>query len=620
MTDVLAHRGPDDQGAYTADLHFGPAREVVPGVALGYRRLAIIDRAGGQQPLANEDGSVQLVFNGEIYNYRDLRRRLEGSGHRFRTRTDGETIVHLYEDEGTGAFVHLRGMFALALWDARKRQLVLARDRLGKKPLVYREEPGRLAFASELKALMEIPGAARDIDPAALDEYLTYGYVPHPGSIFRGVRKLPPATVAVWREGRLTVERYWSPDLHREDSRPLAEQAAQLADALREAVRLRLESEVPLGAFLSGGVDSAVVVALMRELSAERVKTFTLGFPFPEYDETAAAAAVAKHLGTEHCELRVEPQAVELLPKLAWHFDEPLADSSAIPTYLVSQLARQHVTVALTGDGGDELFGGYVRHRAALWGARFDRLPRWCRWALTAGPWQSLPGGRLKSRRERLKRFVRGLKLPAGRRYLAWVGLFDEAQRAALYTDDFLAALPESDPFDFLRHGLARADGRDPATAAGLTDLVTYLPCDLLAKVDTASMAVGLECRCPLLDHHVVELAAALPWSAKARGRQRKVILREAFGHLLPAGVWRRRKSGFGVPLDHWFRGELAGLARELLLDASTRAAGYFRPEAIERLLNDHSTGRTDHSNRLWALLFFETWRRQWTQTPVVST
>lgn len=613
MTDALRHRGPDDDGFHTSDLRYDLALEPIPGVALGFRRLSIIDVAGGRQPISNEDGSVWTVFNGEIYNFVDLRRRLEGAGHVFRTVSDTETIVHLYEDEGTDCFRHLRGMFALAIWDANRRRLVLARDRLGKKPLVYRAEPGRLLFASELKCLLQVEGVPRDIDPAALDEYLTYQYVPHPNTIFRGIRKLPPASYAVFENGQLSVQRYWEPDFHRETSRPAADYAEELRESLTTAVRLRLQSEVPLGAFLSGGVDSSIVVALMRQLTDQPVKTFSIGFPVPEYDETGYAREVAAHLGTDHREFRVEPRALEVLPRLVWHYDEPFADSSAIPTWHVSQLTREHVTVALTGDGGDELFAGYPRYRAVRLGDWSDRLPGPFRRLAASRFWQKLPASpRQKSVVRRFKKLAASLGLSRQRRYLEWVAIFNEQARGALYSDEFLARLPDSDPFDFLAEAFARCANRDPVTAASLTDLVTYLPCDLMTKVDIASMAHGLECRMPFLDHHVVEMAAAMPLRLKLCGGRGKRILLETFGGLLPKRVTRRRKMGFGVPLDHWFRHELKDFARDVLLDPATLGRGYFRPEAVKQLVEQHQAGVFDHSYRLWSLLFFELWQREW--------
>jgi asparagine synthase (glutamine-hydrolysing) len=618
MIAVLRHRGPDDQGEYVADIGSPPGGGVAPrtqsaGVALGHRRLAILDIAGGQQPLSNEDGSIWIVFNGEIYNFRALRQRLEGAGHRFRTQSDTETIVHLYEDKGPDCLGCLNGMFALALWDARQRQLLLARDRLGKKPLVYRVEPGRLLFASELKSLLAVPGMTREISPQAIDAYLTYQYVPHPQTIFCGICKLPPGHYAIYREGRLHVRRYWQPDFNREEDLPAREYAGRLRGLLRSSVELRLQSEAPLGAFLSGGVDSSIVVGLMRELTDAPVRTFSIGFSVPEYDETRYARLVARRFQTLHEEFRVEPHAMEILPRLVWHYDEPFADASAVPTWYVAQLTRQHVTVALTGDGGDELFAGYPRYLAVWLAAWFDRLPAWMRRLAAARIWQRVPASpRQKSLVRRWKRFVEVLGQSPQQRYLDWIAIFKEAQRAALYSDDFLASLPESDPREFLTDAFAASRRRDPVTAASLADLTTYLPCDLMTKVDIASMAHGLECRQPFLDYRVVELAAAMPVGLKFHGGRGKRILREAFADLLPGPIRRRRKMGFGVPLDHWFRNELRDYAREVLFDSRALGRGYFRAEAVRRLWDDHQQGRFDHSARLWALFVLELWHRQW--------
>jgi asparagine synthase (glutamine-hydrolysing) len=620
LTEVLRHRGPDDSGSYASPLLSQTARGVVPGVAFGHRRLSIIDVACGHQPLSNEDGTVWIVFNGEIYNHRALRQRLEGAGHRFRTHSDTEAIVHLYEDEGLDCFAHLNGMFALAIWDSPRRRLVIARDRLGKKPLYYRREPGRLLFASELKSLLEVPGIERQLDPQALDDYLTLQYVPHPRTIFRGFSKLPPAHYGVFCEDRFSTHGYWNVDLDREVDRPLADYADELRALLTSAVELRLESDVPLGAFLSGGVDSSLVVGLMQKLVREPVKTFSIGFAHRDFNESAFAREVATRLGTDHREFRVEPQAIEVLEKLAWHYDEPFADSSAIPTYYVAKLSREHVTVALTGDGGDELFAGYDRYRAVRLAAWFDRLPRGLRTAFD-NPLLRRQGGRGRQRSllRRLGRFAEALNYPPQRRYLEWVSMFNEARRAELYRDDFLAQLPDSDPYQFLAEAFARVPHRDIVTAAGLVDLVTYLPCDLMTKVDIASMANGLECRAPFLDYRVVELAAQMPLASKLHGRQTKYILRQAFADLLPAAATDRPKMGFGVPLAQWFRGELKDYARQVLLDPSACWRDYFRPETVERLLAEHQQAAFDHGYRLWGLLFFEVWHRTWLARPTAA-
>lgn len=621
MTDTLTHRGPDGRGEFLQEFHTREAYANVPGIALGHRRLSIIDLAGGAQPMGTSDGEIQLVFNGEIYNYQQLRHRLEGRGHKLQTQSDTETILLLYRDEGLAAFEHLNGMFALAIWDASHRQLVLARDRLGKKPLVYRHEAGRLMFASELKSLLTIEGVPREVDPSAVDEFLTYQYVPQPRTILKGFSKLPPGSYAVWKDDRLQIERFWKPDfastlsskIEGKSGQPITEQEAveKLRELLPSAVQLRMQSDVPLGAFLSGGIDSSLIVALMQQHSASPIKTFNIGFPMKEFDEREPAALVAKHLGTEHHFLEVTPQAAELLPSLAEHYDEPFADSSAIPTWYVSQMTKQHVTVALSGDGGDELFAGYSRYRAVKLAGTIDRLGP-IKSLLASKLWQRLPSsGRQKSRIRQWKRFTESLALSPARRYLDWISIFGESRRAALYHDDFLARLSR-DPADHLLAAWNQSKGRDDVTAASLADLVTYLPGDLMTKVDIASMAHGLEVRAPLLDVRVVELAAGLPLRLKLRGRSTKVLLRKAFGKLLPDAIWKRKKMGFGVPLDSWFRQELKPLTHDLLTTPSTKISAWIRPEAIAKLLHEHEAKVFDHSARIWALVALEMWCRRW--------
>ena len=601
MIDVLAHRGPDGEGKYCE------------GAALGHRRLAIIDLAGGRQPMSNEDGTVWVVLNGEIYNFRQLREQLEAAGHRFRTQSDTEVIVHLYEDEGPELVSRLSGMFAFAVWDTRRRQLLLARDRLGQKPLVYRHEPGRLLFASELKSILQAPDVPREIDPRALDDYLTYQYVPHPRTIFRGIAKLPPGHRAVWREGRLDVRPYWQPDFNVEEDLPAEQYTRQLRELLTSSVEMRLQSDVPLGAFLSGGIDSTLIVGLMSELAGEPVRTFSIGFPVGEFDETVYARMAAQRFGTIHEEFQVRPDAMEILPKLVWHYDEPFADSSALPTWYVSQLTRRQVTVALTGDGGDELFAGYPRYQAVWLAEGFDRLPTVVRRILAGGYWQHLPSGtRQKSVVRRFKRFVEMLGKPSALRYLEWIAIFNEARRASLYSPDFSAQLPDAGPIEFLAAALGRCNRRDRVSAFSLADLVTYLPCDLMTKVDMASMAHGLECRQPFLDHRLVELAARMPIGLKFRHGRGKRILKETFRDLLPLEIQRRAKMGFGVPLDHWFRHELKDFARDVLFDTRAMERGYFRPRAVQQLFDEHTKGRFNHGYRLWALLFLELWFREW--------
>jgi asparagine synthase (glutamine-hydrolysing) len=616
MTGALAHRGPDSEGFFTSDLRLaGPVGDL-PGVALGHRRLAIIDLAASHQPMANEDGSIQLVFNGEIYNYQELRRRLEANGHRFRSRGDTEVLVHLYEDEGVDFVRHLIGMFAIGIWDARQRRVVLARDRLGQKPLVYRYESGRLMFASELKSLLVAPNVPRELDPAALDEYLMYQYVPAPRTIFRGIFKLPPGHIAVFENDSLQVKPYWQPDCSGEEFLDQTEYVDRVRATLGEAVRSQLVSDVPLGVFLSGGVDSSIIAALMRDHVVSPIQTFTVGFSDPSYDETEFARLVATHLGAEHHEFRVDPQHVELISQLVKTFDEPFGDSSALPTYCLARETRRQVAVALSGDGGDELFAGYDRYRAMQLAARIDRIPP-VRALLGSRAWQRLPsGGRQKGFVERAKRLSKLLSVPPGRRYVELMSIFDETSRVALYSDDFLKELPNDDPAAYLDAALARSGNRDVLSAMSLADLVTYLPSDLCHKTDMATMTCGLECRQPMLDHRLVELAAAMPADLKFRRGCGKWILERAFGSLLPRAVFRRKKMGFGVPLDRWFRGELKELLHETLPARRAASRDYFDMSAIQQILAEHDSCRHDHSHRLWLLLVFELWHRHWLDPP----
>jgi len=610
MSDALRHRGPDDRQTYLAHHRDGEGREI--GVGLGFRRLSIIDLAGARQPMTNEDGSIWLVFNGEIYNFRDLRRRLEGAGHRFATDGDGESILHLYEDIGTDCFQHFNGMFAVALWDSRRSRLVLGRDRLGKKPLYYTVQGGRLLFASELKAFAEVPGWKPEIDPAAIDEFLTYQYIPHPRTIWKGVRKLEPGHFAVFQNGELTVSRYWNFDPSKESNLTQPQAIESLRDLLDDSVAKRLQSDVPLGAFLSGGIDSSLVVAIAQRQRDTPIRTFTIGFPEKDFDESIYAAEVAKFVGTDHTRFEVSPDGVQIIDKLVWHYDEPFGDSSAIPTWYLSELTRTQVTVALSGDGGDELFAGYDRYRA-LWLSRLMQR---------ALPLHRMPGisliqrlpdsSRQRSILRRGKRFLEALGQDTARRYLNWLQIFPESLRAELYNKDFVERLPGDDPFEFLKRAWVRSGNRDVVTKASLADLETYLPCDLLTKVDIASMAHGLEVRQPLLDYRVVELAASLPVKMKFRGQKGKLILREAFGDLVPKTVWTRQKMGFGVPIAGWFRGPLKEMVHDLLLSDSSRINEFFRQDVVHRLVTEHESMKQNHAYRLWNLLVLEKWMRRW--------
>jgi asparagine synthase (glutamine-hydrolysing) len=597
MADLLAHRGPDADGLHVD----GP-------LGLGHRRLSIIDLSpGGRQPMAL--GPLWITYNGEIYNYRELRAELVARGHAFRTQSDTEVILTAYREFGVDCLTHLRGMFAFALWDGAARRLFLARDRLGKKPLHYLVDRDGIAFASEPKAFLADPTFKAEPHLEAISHYLTYQYVPCPLSAFQSVRKLPPGHYLVVQDGQVSTVRYWQ--LRYGDKRRLTEDAAceELRARLREAVRLRLVSDVPLGAFLSGGIDSGTVVALMAAEGGGRVKTFSIGFEEKEYDELAHARRVAQRYGTDHHEFVVRPDAVAIFPRLVWHYNEPFADSSAIPTYYLAELTRRYVTVALNGDAGDENFAGYERYVASVLAARLERLPRPVRAGLgsLAGV---LPAGRSRSILARGRRFVEGLLQPPAERYVAWVSHFHGALKAELCTDGFLDATGRVDSGERLVAAFAASDAPDLVDATLNVDVNTYLPDDLLVKVDIATMAHSLEGRSPLLDHEFMEFCASLPSSLKLHGRTKKYVFKRAVRDLLPAEIIDRPKMGFGVPLDHWFRRDLREMAHDLLTGPRARARGYFRPAVVERLLSEHERGVRSWHFQLWNLLMLELWHR----------
>ncbi len=594
MCGVIRHRGPNDEGVH-----------VEPGVGLGMRRLSIIDLSTGHQPMRNEDGTVLVVFNGEIYNYRELRHELESHGHAFHTSSDTETIVHAYEQWGEDAFARLRGMFGIALWDRTKRTLLLARDRAGIKPLHYVTHAGRLYFGSEIKSLLTAGAAPRELDPTALDHYLSFLYAPRDRAMFKGVSKLPPGHLLRWRYGRAEVRQYWSIADRETFAGSEAEAASELRQVLADAVRSHMISDVPLGAFLSGGVDSSVVVGLMAQASARPVKTFSIGFDEPQFDELEYARAVSRHFGTEHHEFIVRPDGVGILDRLIDHFDEPFADSSAIPTWYVSEVARRHVTVVLSGDGGDELFGGYDRYLPHPAVERFDRLPLPGKRKVAAVIWPLMPHG--TSGKGLLRRVARS----DDGRFLDSIAQLQCDEKRALYTPDFQRRLGSFDAEAFLGNHFARFASLGPQSRMMRFDFETYLPDDVLTKVDRMSMAHSIESRVPLLDNEVIDFAASLPSSLKIVNGRRKHILKEAVRDLLPPSILDRKKQGFGVPLGVWFRGELAGLFSDVLDSPRTRQRGYFEPAFVNRLVAEHRTGRRDHTLRLWQLLVFELWHRQ---------
>ena len=582
MCGAIRHRGPDEEGH-----HIGT------GVALGMRRLSIIDVAGGSQPISNEDGTVHVVFNGEIYNHRALRAQL-APRHQLRSRSDTEVLVHLYEDLGAAMVDQLRGMFAFAIWDERASRLTIARDRLGIKPLYYWPTPDGVAFASELRSLLALPDFPRQVNERAVHEYLALGYVPDPSCIFQGVYKLPPGHVLTWDADRgVETRRYWSPVRPEAPVADEREAVQELERLIADAVGSHLEADVPLGAFLSGGIDSSTVVAQMMQLSSARVETFSIGFEDPAFNEAPHAASVARALGTKHTELIVRPDADAMVEQVARTYDEPFGDSSALPTMLVSQLARRHVTVALSGDGGDELFGGYTRY-AEL--ERRRELPGFAR-AIARGVAVLLPQSAFG--RNRLLDLGRGKR----GRYAATVAQALSVREGGvlLRVDDSLNLDRLLDPwFD------AAAD-RDFLTQMTLVDMESYLPGDILTKVDRASMSASLEARVPLLDHLLVEFAVALPGRFKRRDGTGKWILREAIRGLVPDSVFEQPKRGFAVPLSRWFRAELRHRL-DTLVREDRSVYRYVDHQSVVRLVREHLSGRRDHSGMLWRVLVLDLW------------
>ncbi|BCS34692.1 asparagine synthetase B [Luteitalea sp. TBR-22] len=600
MCDFLRHRGPDGEGVWSD----GP-------VAFGHRRLSIIDlSSAGAQPMCTADRRLWLTFNGEIYNFQDVRRTLEGKGYTFRSHSDSEVILAAYDAYGDDCVQHFVGMFAFAIWDTRRRRALLARDRVGKKPLFYRFDADGMAFASEVRAFFGEPGFRAEPDPQAIADYLGLQYVPTPGSAFKGVHKLPPGHVMTIEDGASRITSYWSLQYQPKLSLTEDEAVEAVEEALDRAVRDRLVSDVPLGAFLSGGIDSGTVVALMARHSSGPVRTFSIGFTEERYNELPAARLVAERYGTSHEEFVVEPDAIALMPKLVWHYGEPYADSSALPSFILAEMTRRHVTVALNGDGGDESFAGYTRYVASLAAARIDGvLPAWLRRlpALASGPLaHAFPTPLLRS----AHRFLDRLGDTTEQRYAAWMLHFDLKRKRAICRESFLEAVTP-DVVPAMEAVLARSTGPDLVDRLLDLDVRTYLLDDLLVKVDIATMAHSLEARSPLLDHRLMELAARLPSTFKIKdGRVKKHLLRRVAGKLLPAEILERPKMGFGVPLDRWFQDRLQGHAREILLDERTLSRGYFKPQEVRRILDEHASGRVFWHYQIWNLLMLEGWFR----------
>jgi len=609
MAAAVAHRGPDGQGVWTDGI-----------VGLGHARLAVIDlSASGAQPMVDASGAVHISYNGEIYNYRELRRELTEFGHKFRTASDTEVIIEGYKKWGMGVLERLRGMFALALWDAKAKKFILARDRLGQKPVYYRQRNGILLVASEIKGLLAWPGVDRIPNMAAINQYLTFQYVPTPNTAFEGIHMLPPATaMTVDADGATEFVRYWTlPHPGTAQNNSAAGHEEELRYRLDEAVKMRLVSDVPVGAFLSGGIDSASVVASMAKASHAPVKTFTIGFDEPSFDERRYARMVSERYGTEHHEMVVRPDAVKILPKLIWHYGQPFADSSAVPTYYLAEFAREHVTVALNGDGGDESLLGYPRYAGAMLGNRFDLIPKPLRRVLGAlGRNLPLESSGIRSLRY-LRRFLAVADSSDVDRYGSWITFFSKDQKSSLYAGEFREHL--------LEQSLGEVEGwfagdAPVAARAAWADIHSYLPDDLLVKVDVATMAHGLEARSPFLDHKFMEFAASIPASQKMSMFRTKTLLKSAMANRLPAELLHRPKMGFGVPIDRWIRNELREMCYDVMLSSTARGRGLFRQEAVLKLLDDHNSGRHANQYRIWALLCLELWFGMWIDPPTVAS
>ena len=613
MCEVLKHRGPDSEGVEIFNHHnpnrAGDLRSPTRfSVGLGHRRLSVIDLSpAGHQPMSNEDGSIWLVMNGEVYNFPELRESLEKKGHVFKSHTDTEVIIHLYEEKGIDCLNDLRGPFVFAIWDTNKQRLFIARDRIGKKPLFYRYKNQELIFASEVKAILQDHEVKVEVNRSAVTDYLSYGYVPTPESMFKGIMKLPPAHFMVYEKGNIKIEKYWSLDFSRKIKLSEKEYCDRILELLEEATRIRMISDVPLGAFLSGGIDSSAVVYMMSKLSSRPVKTFSIGFEEQEYSELKFAKIIADRFGTEHKEYIVKPNAIEILPKLVWHYNEPYADSSALPSYYVAKMTRQDVTVALNGDGGDECFGGYERFMAARFAEYLKIVPGNLLRSIADRLPESLG---LKDFRTRLKRFLLMASRPYRERHYNWVNVFRDGEKENLFSEEFKREIGNRSSFYYLNNAFDECKSKDVVDLVMSTDIKTNLLDDLLVKMDIATMANSLEGRSPFLDHKVMEFAASIPSNMKIKGTRLKYILKKALKNKLPDEILGRGKMGFGVPLDSWFRGELKDYSHEMLLSDKCIKRGYFKREALKSILDRHSSGKVNNGARIWSLLFLELWHR----------
>lgn len=610
MTNKMIHRGPDDAGVYVKE-----------NIGLGHRRLKIIDLTeAGRQPMSNEDGTIWIVLNGEIYNYKELRQGLTDKGHAFKSHTDTEVVIHLYEEYGVECIKYLRGMFAFGIWDEKEKLLLLARDRIGKKPLLYSYKDGVFCFASEFSSLLESGFIKKEINYEAIDYYLTFGYIPAPLTIYKDVFKLLPAHRLILKDKKVSLERYWSIDVTKKIKVSEEDASSEIIRLLKEAVKIRLYSDVPLGVFLSGGIDSSTVVALMAQVSgSEKVKTFSIGFQEHDYSELKYARKVAEMYSTDHYEFIVKPHALDVLPLLVKRYGEPYADSSCIPTYYVSQQARRYITVALNGDGGDELFAGYKRYQAVLAAEFYQKMPYAAKRAvsglLSFFPDATNPTNILRD----IKRFFDAGHLSRDKRYLKWVGIFENSFKEGLYSEGFKERLAKSNPLEYLTQYLNGPGDLTLLDKLLITDINTYLPNDLLVKVDIASMANSLEVRSPFLDHVFIEFVAGLPAAYKMRRFIKKYILKKAIRKIVPEANIRRRKMGFALPVAKWLREELKDYTYQLLLSPTCTKRGYFNREALKQLLDSHVCGMTDHSSRIWALINLELWHQMFIDNYRIS-
>ncbi len=598
MCSAIAHRGPDDEGIFVR----GP-------FGIGMRRLSIIDLVTGRQPISNEDGSVWIVFNGEIYNHIELRTKLEKKGHVFRSKADTEVIVHAYEEFGEQCPNELNGMFAFTILDLRTRTIFMARDRLGIKPLYYYIDNTRFAFGSEIKSILQLENIPRQVDLQALDNFLTFEYVPAPGSIFKDISKLPAGHSLTLKDGEVVVKEYWDVR-YSEGSASEDELCEQLFELLNDAVKIRLMSDVPLGAFLSGGIDSSSIVALMSQAMNQPVETFSIGFSESSYNESSFARIVADHFGTRHHEFTIEPDALELTEKLITQLDEPFGDFSIFPTYLVSKMAREFVTVSLSGDGGDELFGGYDTYLANRMGNSYGRIPKLIRRGLLSPMFDSLPPtDKKKGLINRMKRFDEGMRLPTDLQHTRWMVFLQDDEKPSLYNADVHDQLRGMDSYGFIRDYFESSGTSDLLNRQLYVDIKTYLVDDILVKVDRMSMATSLEARVPFLDHRIVEFAATVPGRLKLKGNTTKHLLKKTMGKHLPDPILRRGKEGFSIPIKNWLKNELKDLMLDVLAPAKIRREGFFNASHVERLVSEHLNGKENHSHRLWAMMVFGIWQ-----------